>query len=150
MAGGARWSHREKFQQQPTAAKSHPPAPGSSQSQQEFLNSCVIPTTCMHPLTPFKYGVCVCVHANRREGGGGQEAKPACKQKSVFLSNHSRKIFRGNTKLFLGYKAPTHNNKQGPHLTKLYKEPAVVKDANVLPRQAWAETTVKTHQLHSY
>lgn len=88
--------------------------------------------------TPFKSGGWRGACKQKR---GGQEAKPACKQKSVF---------RGNTKLFLEYKAPTHNNKQGPHLTKLYKEPSVVKDANVLPRQAWAETTVKTHQLHSY
>lgn len=80
----------------------------------------------MHPLTN-SLQVGGGHHANRREEGK-RPSQHVNKQKSVFLSNHSRKIFRGNTKLFLGYKAPTHNNKQGPHLTKkLYK------DANVLP-----------------
>lgn len=122
---GRRSSNSNCCQESPSSTR-------SSLAQQEFLNFCVIPTTshASSNKTPYKSGGGRGQHANRR---GGQEAKLACKHKSVLLSNHSRKVFRGNTKLFLGSKAPTHNN-QGPHLTKkLYKELSVVKDANVLP-----------------
>lgn len=71
------------------------------------------------------------MQTEERGEGGKRPSQHVNRRASFSLIIHVK--YLGEIQNFLEYKAPTHNNKQGPHLTKLYKEPAVVKDANVLP-----------------